>query len=78
MQYVQSILASGMVPPDLNYTYLALIPKGDVQKEFSAFRPISLCNNIYKVVTKVSVNRLKPGCICLFLRLRVPLSWSVC
>ncbi|XP_059075200.1 uncharacterized protein LOC131875177 [Cryptomeria japonica] len=48
------------VAKELNCTLLALIPKVEHPTSFNEFRPISLCNAIYKVVSKVISNRLKP------------------
>lgn len=48
------------VAKELNCTLLALIPKVEHPTSFNDFRPISLCNTIYKVVAKVISNRLKP------------------
>jgi hypothetical protein len=47
---------------DINYMFLVLIPKVASPEELGECRPISLCNVIYKIVSKVMVNRLK---ICL-------------
>jgi hypothetical protein len=44
----------------VNTTDICLIPKIDKPEFVSQFRPISLCNVSYKVLTKVIVNRLKP------------------
>ena len=44
----------------LNATFLTLIPKCEWVDSPYKFRPISLCNVIYKIITKVIVNRLKP------------------
>ena len=38
---------------------MALIPKEKGARNFSRFRPISLCNTGYKIVTKIMANRLK-------------------
>ena len=42
-----------------NSAFLALIPKEKGAKSFDKFRPISLCNIDYKIITKIMANRLK-------------------
>jgi exonuclease III len=42
-----------------NSSFLALIPKEKGAKNFARFRPISLCNTGYKIITKIIANRLK-------------------
>ena len=43
----------------LNHTYITLIPKVKSPKFIFEFRPIALCNFLYKLVFKVLANRLK-------------------
>jgi hypothetical protein len=43
----------------VNLTDICLIPKVNKPEFVSQFRPISLCNVTYKIITKVIVNRLK-------------------
>ena len=42
-----------------NSSFLALITKEKGAQSFSRFRPISLCNTGYKIITKVIANRIK-------------------
>ena len=48
------------MPPGVNDTCIVLIPKVPHPEHLKDFRPISLCNVIYKVVSKCIVNRLRP------------------
>ena len=43
-----------------NANFLSLISKGEGVDTPGKFRPISLCNVIYKIISKVIANRLKP------------------
>jgi hypothetical protein len=60
LSYVLGILNNGIPPDDINQTFLALIPKNKQPSIPKDFRPISLCNVIMKIVTKVIANRIKP------------------
>jgi hypothetical protein len=52
-------LDTGSFPPDLNMTNIALIPKGNSQASMKDWRPIALCNVLYKLISKVLANKLK-------------------
>lgn len=56
---VSEILNIGVMPPVLNETYICLIPKVSCPQKITEFRLISLCNVVYKIVSKVLTNRLK-------------------
>ena len=45
---------------DLNATFLALIPKETGTKETRNLKLIALCNVIYKIISKIIANRLRP------------------
>ena len=56
---VLDCLQSSVMGPDINHTNIVLIPKIKSPEKMSDFRPISLCNVIYKIISKVLANRLK-------------------
>jgi len=55
-----SSLTSGSLLKSINHTFITLIPKVQNPEHVINFRPISLCNVIYKIVSKVIANCLKP------------------
>ena len=57
---VQAFFHSSSLFKPLNHTFITLIPKVTYPEEVNHFRPISLCNVIYKIISKILVNRLKP------------------
>uniref|UniRef100_A0A2N9H5A8 CCHC-type domain-containing protein n=1 Tax=Fagus sylvatica TaxID=28930 RepID=A0A2N9H5A8_FAGSY len=57
---VSHIFSTGKMPEYLNKTLISLIPKCPGPETLNQFRPISLCNTVYKIVTKIIVSRLWP------------------
>ncbi|CAL1394078.1 unnamed protein product [Linum trigynum] len=56
---ILKILETRVLPEGLNHTLIALIPKTKKPVSPKEFRPISLCNVLYKIISKVLANRLK-------------------
>eukprot|EP01018_Ginkgo_biloba_P025672 Gb_11085 [translate_table: standard] len=50
---------SGKILGRMNATFIALIPKEKNPTSFHRFRPISLCNVSYKIISKLMANRLR-------------------
>lgn len=59
LSFVQNYFRTGTSSTDLNGTLIVLIPKIECPKKLSQFHPISLCSVLYKLVTKVIINRVK-------------------
>eukprot|EP00253_Pinus_taeda_P006943 PITA_06943 len=59
-ELVEESRRKGEVYQPFNSTFIALISKKEVPENFEYFRPISLCNSIYKIITKVIAVWLKP------------------
>ena len=55
---VQDVLNFGKLPKQLNHTLITVAPKVDNTKRTSQFRPISLCNTLYKIIAKRNENLL--------------------
>ncbi|XP_019189720.1 PREDICTED: uncharacterized protein LOC109184127 [Ipomoea nil] len=58
-ELVRDAFTTGRIPEGVNDTLLVLIPKVTTPETVKQFRPISLCNVSYKVITKTITNRLK-------------------
>jgi hypothetical protein len=50
---------TGVIPHGWNDTTVVLIPKTDNPESVTQYRPISLCNVIYKIISKMLAIRLK-------------------
>ncbi|XP_074314657.1 uncharacterized protein LOC141649888 [Silene latifolia] len=56
---VLQFLNSGVMLKEWNNTHIVLIPKIDHPELVTQYRPISLCNVIYRIASKCLANRLK-------------------
>lgn len=59
MSTVLDFFTNGDLLPALNHTNITLIPKVDNPSKVTQFRPISLYNVIYKIISKLMTERLK-------------------
>lgn len=59
IRMASSFLTSGHLLKELNKSTIVLIPKGEEQISCKDFRPISLCNVTYKIISKILTNRLQ-------------------
>lgn len=58
-EVVLSFLNSNDSIENINFTFLVMIPKINNPVKIIDYRPINLCNVIYKIITKMLANRLK-------------------
>ena len=59
IQFVKGSFRDGSFPCALNQTLITLVPKVPSPLEMTQLRPISLCNTVYKLVSKIIVQRLR-------------------
>ena len=57
---VQAVFRDRKIPDYLIKTNIVLIPKIQGPETLGNYRPISLCNIVYKIVTKIIVGRIRP------------------
>uniref|UniRef100_A0A803LNG9 Reverse transcriptase domain-containing protein n=1 Tax=Chenopodium quinoa TaxID=63459 RepID=A0A803LNG9_CHEQI len=57
--FIRNIYEDKAIPASINKTLIAIIPKISEPTSISQFRPISPCNTVYKIVTKIIANRLR-------------------
>jgi hypothetical protein len=60
LQAIGNFFTSNQLLREQNHTFIALIPKRLGPSAVHHFRPISLCNIMYKIISKLLANRLKP------------------
>ncbi|CAA7037370.1 unnamed protein product [Microthlaspi erraticum] len=56
---VRDFFETGVFDERLNQTNICLIPKNERPREMSEYRPISLCNVCYKIISKILCARLR-------------------
>ncbi|GLT67469.1 hypothetical protein SLA2020_397770 [Shorea laevis] len=56
---IRMVFDNANIPDSWNRSFIALIPKIPNPEMVSQFRPIGLCNVVYKVVTKIIVSRMR-------------------
>jgi hypothetical protein len=56
---IRNFFLNHILLQEQNHTHIALIPKQSGAHTVHHFRPISLCNIVYKIITKILANRLK-------------------
>lgn len=59
---VLAAINSKQIPTEWNDTTIVMIPKIDTPELVTKFRPISLCNVLYKIISKMLAQRLKISC----------------
>jgi len=60
LQVVEDSKVKKTILRALNTSFITLIPKHDNAQTPEKYRPIDLCNVVYKIISKVVANRLKP------------------
>lgn len=60
MKIVQTFFSTGGLDPSSNGTFIVPILKKEGVQKLEDFRPISLCNVRYKIISKILVNRIRP------------------
>ena len=58
-QCITEFFINGKLIRQISHTFLTLIPKRDNPSETQHYRPISLCNTVYKTISKILANRLR-------------------
>ena len=57
---IREVFIRHKIPEYLNQTLIALIPKQPGPETVNQYRPISVCNTVYKIISKIIILRLRP------------------
>nr|DAD20125.1 TPA_asm: hypothetical protein HUJ06_021588 [Nelumbo nucifera] len=60
LSMVQNFFNCEHLPKEINNTNIVFIPKNNKAVDTSSYRPIILCNVLYKIISKWMVLRLQP------------------
>lgn len=60
VRFCKDFFYSGELPKEINRTLVCLIPKVKIPQQMTDLRPISLCNVLMHILSKVMANRLNP------------------
>lgn len=75
LDVVEKWRLSGKIPGALNTTFIARTPKKQKCDTFDNYRPISLCNLIYRIISK----RLKgiiSGFVMMMMMMKINVHWD--
>ena len=59
-QVITSFFVDGRLPKEANSSLIVLIPKTSSSSSVNNYRFISLCNVVYKIISKLVVSKLRP------------------
>ena len=59
LQCIWNFFQNNSLPINQNHSFIALVPKLSGTHIANQFRPISLCNIVYKIISKILASRLK-------------------
>lgn len=60
LKVIEHSRSSGKIIESFTSSFIALISKSENPTTFDDYKPISLCNCIYKIVAKIIANRVRP------------------
>ncbi|KAK1263132.1 hypothetical protein QJS04_geneDACA016228 [Acorus gramineus] len=59
IQAVHHFFKHGHLLKQISHSFIALVPKSASTESLDGYRPISLCNTLYKILTKIMASRLQ-------------------